>query len=249
MNNSTKKVAVITGSAQGIGFAIAKKLASQGISVAIADINLEKAQESAKELKNEGFEAKAFYCDVSSPESLEDLMKQIVESFGGIDILVNNAGILHPTPIEDVTEAEWDKVMAVNLKSVFFACQKALPYLKKSLHPRIINISSLAGRMGGFETGLAYTASKGGINALTYGLASRLAPYGITVNAVCPGTTETDIIQCWTEEQVSSLKSRVPLNRLGKPEDIASAVAYLASEEAGYITGLLMDVNGGIYFG
>ncbi|HBR02988.1 MAG TPA: NAD(P)-dependent oxidoreductase [Ruminiclostridium sp.] len=249
MNGSTKKVAIVTGSAQGIGYAIAKKLASQGIAVAIADIHAEKTYAAAESLCKEGWAAKGFSCDVSKSESLETLMEQIMDAFGQIDILINNAGILHSTPIPDVTEAEWDQVMAVNLKSVFFACQKALPYLKKSLNPRIINISSLAGRMGGYETGLAYTASKGGIISLTYGLARQLAPFGITVNAVCPGTTETDIIKCWDEAQVASLKARIPLNRLGKPENVASAVAYLASDEAEFITGLLMDVNGGMYFG
>lgn len=249
MAGSTKKVAVVTGSAQGIGFAIANKLASQGIAVAVADINEEKASASAEALCQKGWEAKGFFCDVSKSESLKTLTEQIMDAFGQIDILVNNAGILHSTPLADVTEAEWDKVMAINLKSVFFACQKALPYLKNSPNPRIINISSLAGRMGGYETGLAYTASKGGIISLTYGLARQLAPFGITVNAVCPGTTETDIIKCWDDAQIAALKARIPLNRLGKPENVASAVAYLASDEAEFITGLLMDVNGGMYFG
>ncbi|MGI6142094.1 MAG: SDR family NAD(P)-dependent oxidoreductase [Caldicoprobacterales bacterium] len=249
MNNSSKKVAIVTGAAQGIGFAIARKLASQDISVAIADINSEKANQAAESLCKEGWQSKGFFCDVSKPESLQSLMEQTADTFGQIDILVNNAGILHSTPIPDVTESEWDKVMAVNLKSVFFACQKAIPYLKKSQNPRIINISSLAGRMGGYETGLAYTASKGGIISLTYGFARQLAPYGIIVNAVCPGTTETELIKGWDESQIASLKSRIPLNKLGKPENIASAVAYLASDEAEYITGLMLDVNGGIYFG
>lgn len=249
MTDSIRKVAVITGSAQGIGFAIAKKLATQGISVVIADINGEKACASAEALCVEGWDAKGFFCDVSSSESLQSLMQQTCDTFGQIDILVNNAGILHSTPLTDVKEPEWDKVMAVNLKSVFFGSQKALPYLSKSPHPRIVNISSLAGRMGGYETGLAYTASKGGIISLTYGLARQLAPMGITVNCVCPGTTETEIIKCWDQDKIDSLKARIPLNRLGKPENIASAVAYLASDEAEFITGLLMDVNGGMYFG
>lgn len=249
MSDPIRKVAVITGSAQGIGFAIAKKLAAQGVCVVIADINEEKACSSADILRKEGWEAKGFLCDVSSSDSLQSLMLQTINTYDQIDILVNNAGILHSTPIPDVTEAEWDNVMAINLKSVFFASQKAIPFLSESPNPRIVNISSLAGRMGGYETGLAYTASKGGIISLTFGLARQLAPLGITVNCVCPGTTETEIIKCWDQNKLDSLISRIPLKRLGKPENIASAVAYLASDEAEFITGLLMDVNGGMYFG
>jgi NAD(P)-dependent dehydrogenase (short-subunit alcohol dehydrogenase family) len=247
--HDVKKIALITGAAQGIGLAIARKLASQGIRVAIVDINHEKAESAALTLRQEGFDAASFYCDVSRAQNISEMIKAVAEHFGGIDILVNNAGILHSTPIPEVTEAEWDTVMAINLKSVFFASQQALPYLKESTCPRIINISSLAGRMGGFETGMAYTASKGAIISLTYGMARQFAPFGITVNAVCPGTTETEIITQWSKEKIDGLISRIPLKKLGKPANIASAVAYLASEEAEFITGLLMDVNGGMYFG
>jgi NAD(P)-dependent dehydrogenase (short-subunit alcohol dehydrogenase family) len=246
---NVNKIALITGAAQGIGLAIAQKLATQGIRVAIVDINHEKAELAAQMLRQEGHDAASFYCDVSRAQNISDMIKAVAEHFGGIDILVNNAGILHSTPIPEVTEAEWDTVMAINLKSVFFASQQALPFLKVSACPRIINISSLAGRMGGFETGMAYTASKGAIISLTYGMARQFAPFGITVNAVCPGTTETEIITQWSKEKIDGLISRIPLKKLGKPANIASAVAYLASEEAEFITGLLMDVNGGMYFG
>lgn len=245
----TGKTAIVTGSAQGIGFAIAETMASQGAAVGIFDINEAKALAAAESLKEKGYQTIGGFVDVSKVDSLENMVKTTVEAFGYLDILVNNAGILHSTPIPEVTEEEWDRVMAINLKSVFFASQKALPYLKERKNPRIINISSLAGRMGGFETGMGYTASKGGVISLTYGLARQFAPYGITVNAVCPGTTRTPIIDQWTPEQIAGLTARIPLGKLGEPKNIGSAVAYLASDEAEFITGLLMDVNGGMYFG
>jgi 3-oxoacyl-[acyl-carrier protein] reductase len=247
--NLQNKTAIITGAAQGIGFAIAEALAAQGAKVGIFDINEAKAEEAAKQLESRGYEAISGAVDVSKVESLRNMVEKTVEVFGYLDILVNNAGIQISTPILEVKEEEWDRVMAINLKSVFFGAQQVIPYLKQRPNPRIINISSLAGRMGGYETGMSYTASKGGVISLTYGLARQLAPYGITVNAVCPGTTRTPIIDQWSEEQIANLKAKIPLGKLGEPKNIGSAVAYLASDEAEFITGLLMDVNGGMYFG
>jgi 3-oxoacyl-[acyl-carrier protein] reductase len=146
-------------------------------------------------------------------------------------------------------EETWDHVLAINLKGTFFCCQAAIPYLEKSTAPRILNVSSLAGRMGGFETGLSYTASKGGILSITMGMARQLAPFGITVNALCPGTTESDIIKQWSPEQIAGLKQKVPMGRLGSIADMAGAAAFLTGDDAGFITGLFLDVNGGMYMG
>lgn len=243
------KTAIVTGAAGGIGLAIAKKLASEGTAVALCDLNMEEASRQAELLRAEGRNAIALCVDVSSVGQLKNMVAETVGHFGGLDILVNNAGILNSSSIQSMEEQVWDKVMAVNLKAVFFACQAALDSLKKSKAGRIINVSSLAGRMGGYETGLAYSASKGGVLSLTMGMARQLAPFGITVNALCPGTTESDIIKQWSEQQVAGLKSRIPLGRLGKVEDMASAAAFLASDQAAYITGHCLDVNGGIYMG
>lgn len=243
------RVAVVTGAAKGIGFAIASRLSREGYRTALLDIDAHAAEASASKLESGGGTAIGLACDVSSPKQIQEAVGRVVEAFGGIDVLVNNAGILYTSAIPDLTEEEWDRVMAVNLKSVFFTVQKALPYLKESAVPRVVNISSLAGRMGGYNTSLSYSASKGGILALTMGFARQLAPFRITVNAVCPSTTESDMILLWDEETRAAQTSRAPLGRLGKPEEIASAVHYLASEEAGFITGLLMDVNGGTYMG
>lgn len=243
------RVAVVTGAAKGIGFAIASRFAGEGYRTALLDIDAGAAEASASRLESGGGTVIGVACDVSSPSQIQGAVDRVAEAFGGIDVLVNNAGILYSSSIPDVTEEEWDRVMAVNLKSVFFTVQKALPYLKESAAPRVVNISSLAGRMGGYNTSLSYSASKGGILALTMGFARQLAPFRITVNAVCPSTTESDMILLWDEETRAVQTSRAPLGRLGKPEEIASAVHYLASEEAGFITGLLMDVNGGTYMG
>lgn len=246
----TGRTAVVTGSAQGIGFAIAKMMCENGMKVAIVDLNGEKAAASAAALCEAGGQAMSVACNVSDEKELEAMMAQVADHFGGIDVLVNAAGILgkHKN-IAEMERGEWDAVLGVNLSGAFFGIQKALPYLEKSKAGRVINISSLAGRMGGFETAQCYTASKGGINSITYGIARQLAPKGITVNSVCPGTTATDIIKAWTPEAIKGLEARIPLGRLGQPEDIAAAVCFLASEEAGFITGVLLDVNGGMFMG
>ena len=235
--------AIVTGGAQGIGLAIAKRLDAEGAQVALFDINEELVKKSAAELSR----GIGIRCDVSSPDSIEAAVREAAEKMGGLDIVVNNAGILPKSMIEDVTEKEWDLTLDINLKGAFFMSQKALPYLKESEHARIINTSSLAGRMGGFETCMAYSASKGGINAITMGMARQLAKYHINVNAVCPGTTETPITKAFSEEAMARLLTRIPLGRLGKPEDMAAAVAFLASDDASFITGHMLDVNGGMY--
>lgn len=237
------RTAIVTGAAQGIGFAISSALNREGCRVALLDINEQKVQESAAKLDA----CIGISCDVSSPESIERAAALCVEKYNGVDIVVNNAGILPSASIEQMTEEQWDKTMQINLKSVFFMVQKTLLYLRQSSCARIINTSSLAGRMGGFETCLAYSASKGGINALTMGFARQLAPDGITVNAVCPGTTETPITKAFSPEAMQRLLTRIPLGRLGKPEDMANAVVFLASDDAAFITGHMLDVNGGMY--
>lgn len=240
------KRALVTGSAQGIGLAIASELARQGATVVIADKAGDKAAAAALALATPGY---AVTADVATRSGCMAMVKEAAALAGGLDILVNNAGILHNASIESTTEEEWDTVMAINLKGVFFSVQAALPHLKESSQPRVVNVSSLAGRMGGYKTGLAYSASKGGVLALGMGLARQLAPFGITVNTVCPGTTESDIIRAWSPETIESLRATIPLGRLGQPADVAAAVAFLAGDAAGFITGACLDVNGGMFMG
>ncbi len=243
------RVALVTGAGKGIGNAIATRLAADGARVVIADVNADTAKAAAAELVKQGKDAIGIAADVSKLDDIKKMMKQIIDHYGQLDIVVNNAGILRSSRLEEVSPEEWDLVLAVNLKSVFLVSQQALPHLKQSKCPRIVNLSSNSGRMGGFESSVSYAASKGGVISLTYALASQLAKFKITVNAVCPGTVETDILKDYSAEAKERLKARVPLGRLGEPNEIAAAVAYLVKEEAGFVTGLMLDINGGVYFG
>ncbi len=243
------RVALVTGGAKGIGFAIASRLVNDGARVVIADINADMAKASAETLVKAGGTAIGLGADVSKLDDVKTMMQQIIDTYGQLDIVVNNAGILRSSRLEEVTPEEWDLVIGVNLRSVFLVSQQALPYLKKSTCPRIVNMSSNSGRMGGFESSVSYAASKGGVISLTYALANQLAKFKITVNAVCPGTVETDILKDYSPEAKERLKARVPLGRLGEPDEIAAAVAYLVREDSGFVTGLMLDINGGVYFG
>jgi NAD(P)-dependent dehydrogenase (short-subunit alcohol dehydrogenase family) len=243
------RIAIVTGAARGIGFASAEKLAENGASVVLGDVNEPLVQEAAGRLKAKGYEALAVRMDVGRNDSIREAIAAAVKAFGGIDIVVNNAGILSALSIEEMTREEWDKILNVNLGGTFFVIQAALPFLKKSQNPRIINISSLTGRNGGFEGSMCYAASKGGVISITRGMARRLAPFNITVNAVCPGPTETEILKGYTPEAQERQRNVSLLRRLGQPEEIAAAVCYLASTEAAFVTGAMLDVNGGAYMG
>jgi 3-oxoacyl-[acyl-carrier protein] reductase len=168
-----------------------------------------------------------------------------VSRFGGVNILVNNAGICERVGVEELTEEQWDRVMAVNLKGPFLVTRAALRYMKPSGQGRIINIASIAGKIGGLMVGLHYTASKGGLLAMTRGLARELAPFGITVNSVCPAMADTEMGGLFKGEERRSYIAGVPLKRLATAEDVAGAVMYLASDAAAYVTGEVIDVNGG----
>jgi 3-oxoacyl-[acyl-carrier protein] reductase len=245
----SQKTAIVTGGGQGIGRAIALALAEDGVRTAVADINGPAAKAVADEIRSRGVAAIGLKVDVSRVEELKGMVAETAAALGGADILVNNAGILHTTAVEDVTEPEWDRLMAVNLKSAFFASQQVLPHMIRNRWGRIVNLSSLAGRMGGYGAGVGYAASKAGLIGLTQSLARKVGPHNITVNAVAPGTTESDIIRQFSAERMAQLLSIVPLGRLGKPENTADLVAFLASDKAEWITGAVIDVNGGMFMG
>ena len=245
------RVAIVTGAAQGIGNHAAKMFCENGMKTALVDLNAEKIKKAAEELNalpgSAG--AAAFACDVCDEKAIEKTVNEIAAHFGQIDVLVNGAGILSVAKIPDIQREEWDRILGVNLSGSFFMVQKALPYLKQSKHGRIINISSVAGRMGGIENSMSYAASKGGICSITRGMARHLGPFGITINAVCPGPTRTPIMDTYSEEAMNNLKTKNCLGRVGEPEDVAAGICYLASEEAGYVTGTMLDINGGYWVG
>ena len=243
MTDLAGKVALVTGGAGGIGRAAAEALYRAGAAVAIADLDEPGAAEAARSL---GERALGLYVDVASAEAVQAMVDQVIKVFGGVDILVNSAGICKRRRMLEIPEKEWDLVLAINLKGTFLCCRAALPSMIERGWGRIVNVASISGKIGGLMVGVHYAASKGGVLALTKGLAREVAPHGITVNAVCPALVDTDMSSLFTDEELKRYIGTVPLRRLGKPEDVAQAVLYLCSEEASYITGEVLDINGGL---
>lgn len=244
-NELSGRVAFVTGAARGIGLSIATALSQRGADVAMADVDLAALETATQAL---GDAALAVEADVSRQTDVRRAIERTVEHFGGLEILVNNAGICPLCDFADVTEEEWDRVMAINLKGAFFACQAALPHLQKSgERGRVVNISSVAGQSGGVLAPIHYSASKAGLIVMTKTLARVLAPQRATVNCVAPGTTATDLTDAWAEELRERVRAAIPLGRLGRPEEIAEAVCFLVSDKAAFVTGATLDINGGLF--
>lgn len=237
------KTAIVTGARRGIGKGIAIALAKEGCNVVVSDIDEKDCEVVAEEVRKLEPKALAVRCDVSKKGEVEKLFSRTMEEFGRLDILVNNAGIFPFVPFAEMKEEDWDKVLNVNLKSIFFCSKEAAKVLPEG--GRIVNISSIAAFVG-FEGLVHYCASKGAINSMIRALALELAPKKITVNAVAPGAIETPgASEVSTEESKKQTIATIPLSRMGQPEDIADAVVFLASEKAGYITGQTIIVDGG----
>ena len=250
MFNLTNKVALITGARRGMGKAHALALARQGASVVITDIDLAECEMAAKEIKSyeHGRESACFKMDVSNKKDVGQVFDEVIKKFGRLDILVNNAGIFNPKAFLEITENEWDKTLEINLKGQFLCAQRAAKEMAKNKWGRIINISSIAsGQVGiGIEWGAHYTASKGGIIGMTETLAVELAPLGINVNAIAPGAIDTPMLRAGAEtEELKKYTEKIPLKRIGRPEEVSAAVVFLASDEASYITGATFYVDGG----
>ena len=240
------KVAVVTGAAQGIGKVIAMHLVQKGASLVLCDINLEMAKEAAREIEEAGGKCLALKSDVSNMQDAEKIIKEAVEHFGSLDILVNNAGITKDNVLIRMKEEQWDQVMAVNLKGTFNVTRAAIKVMMRKKSGKIVNIASITGLMG--NAGQAnYSASKAGVIGFTKSIAREYADRGITVNAVAPGFIETAMTDAIPEREREELIRQIPVKKLGTPEDVANAVSFLASEEASYITGQVIGVNGGLY--
>jgi 3-oxoacyl-[acyl-carrier protein] reductase len=239
------KVAIVTGAARGIGKSIALTLAREGADVVVTDVDLEGAQQVVQEIEGLGRKAKAIQADVSQREAVRRLVSEAVSSFGKIDILVNNAGIIRRGTFLEHDPQDWEKVLSVNLGGTFNCAKEVVPLMVKQGEGKIINISSVVGKMGDIASAPSYGTSKGAMNTFTKSLARELAPYGINVNAVAPHAIETDMSREWSEEKRRQIVEAIPMKRLGKPEEVAEVVAFLASDGAGFITGQILDVNGG----
>ncbi len=244
---SDVKIALVTGASRGIGFVVARKLAEAGYNLAICGTTQATIDNAAEKIRAEyGVEVSARAVDVSDREQIQAFVKDTAKDFGRLDVLVNNAGITRDNISMRMKAEEWDAVINTNLSSVFNAMQAAVRPMMKARGGRMINISSVVASMGN-PGQLNYCASKGGVEAMTRSLAREIGSRDVTVNAVAPGFIATDMTAGLGEEAHAQLTSQIPLGRLGQAEDIAAAVCFLASDAAGYITGQVLHVNGGMY--
>lgn len=238
------KVVIVTGAGRGIGRAVAHGFWQEGAKAALVDLDQASLDKALEEMGG-GPRLLAIQCDVGKSAQVEGMVSLVRQRWGRVDVLVNNAGIIRRGSIETVTEDEWDMVMEVNLKGTFNCCKAVAGIMKSQGRGVIINVSSIAAKMGDITSAPGYASSKAGMDALTKSLARQLAPYGIRANGVAPHAIETEMSAQWSEEKRKEIVASIPLKRLGKPQDVARAVLFLASEEASFITGEILDVNGG----
>lgn len=241
--NPQQRVVIVTGAGQGIGAAIARRFAGPGVKLALVDVNAEQLRQLADSLAGSGCEVLPITANVASKEQVQQLVAQVIAKFGAIDVLVNNAGIIRDNLISNISEQDWDQVLDVNLKGAFLCCQAVFPTLKSQRSGKIVNIVSRAwlGSIGQAN----YTASKGGLVSLTRSLALEFARFQINVNAVAPGLIDTPMTQGMPTEGRERLLRMQPTGKMGSVEDIAAAVAFLASKDAEFITGQVLHVDGG----
>lgn len=247
------QVAIVTGGAKGIGLGCARVLGQAGASVGIVDVDAAACEAGVQDLRGLGVIAGAYLCDVGRKDQVDSMIAAVVNRFGRLDVVVNNAGVHDSKSLEDADEADWDRILTTNLKSMYLIIKAALPHLKES-RGRIVNMSSMAGVVGQ-GSAAAYASSKGAIITLTKNLALDLAPYGIRVNAICPGWVETPLVNAWFALQPDEAAARSyiasihPLGRIATADEIGQAALFLASAASSFVTGVALPVDGGVTLG
>ena len=245
MFSLSTRTALVTGAARGLGVAIARGLAQAGARIALTDVDADGVDAVAMTLRDEGHDTLALKLDVRDEGDFQRGFDAAAAHFGGIDILVNNAAVTPHRSLWDITTAEWDEVMAVNLRGAFYGCRIAARHMRERGRGRILNLSSLAGQQASSVTGAHYAASKAGLSALTRGFAQELAPHGVTVNTISPAAIEGSSLSELDEAARRRFLATLPVGRFGHEAEVAAAAVYLASDEAGFVTGATLDLNGG----
>jgi 3-oxoacyl-[acyl-carrier protein] reductase len=240
------RTAIVTGAARGIGAATAALLAQHGAKVAVSDIDTALAQTVVDAILTAGGEAINLPCDVAQPVQVEQLVADVVARWGKLDILVNNAGICPRIPVEEMTEAWFDRITSINMKSVFFLSRAAAEAMKPHQFGRIVNVSSTGGRIGGIHNATVYSATKAGVISMTKSLARHYAPWNILINAVAPGAVDTRMFESVPPDKLAAYVDTVPLRRLAAPMEIAQSILPLCQPEMSWVTGATLDVNGGV---
>jgi 3-oxoacyl-[acyl-carrier protein] reductase len=241
------KVAIITGSAQGMGKQVALDMTAEGAKVCISDIVPDLLEETKKEIEGAGGECLSLICDITDRNQVDKMVDKTVKTFGTVDILINNAGLLVPSTIEETTDELIDRTIDINLKGVLYAIRAVTPIMKAKRYGRIVNVSSITGKRGDNTTTFAYGASKGAVITLTRSTARALGPYGVTCNGIAPHAVLTNLMRHWDEAKKKEVADKIPLKRLGTVEDMSCLMMFLASDEASFITGETININGGYY--